>query len=57
MQYVLQRLGLKKLKPFFVAVADSDLTDEGIDKAARATLGVGLDDLYAGWQEYVLTLP
>ena len=56
-QYVLQRWGLKKLKPFFVAVADSDLTDEGIDKAARATLGVGWDDLYAGWQEYVLTLP
>src|SRR5665647_2053977 len=56
-QYVLQRWGLKKLKPFFVAVADSDLTEEGIDKAAHTTLGVGWDDFYAGWQEYVLTLP
>lgn len=56
-QYVIQRWGVQKLRAFFVAVADSDLTEEHIDKAARATLGVGWDDFYAGWQEYVLTMP
>ena len=55
--YVLDRWGLAKLRPFVTAVADSDLSAEGIDKATREALGVSWDELYAGWKEYVLALP
>jgi hypothetical protein len=56
-QYVIQRWGVKKLKPFFIAVADSDLSEAGVDKATRATLDVSWDEFYAGWQAYVMTIP
>ena len=55
--YVLDRWGLAKLRPFVTAVADSDLTEDGIDQAVRESLGVGWDDFYAGWKDYVLSLP
>ena len=55
--YVLDRWGLAKLRPFVTAVADSDLTEEGIDKATREALGVSWDDFYAGWKDYALALP
>jgi hypothetical protein len=57
MLYVLDHWGLAKLRPFVIAVADSDLSAEGIDKATRAALGVSWDEFYAGWEEYVLSLP
>jgi hypothetical protein len=55
-RYVLHRWGLARLRPFMQAVADSDLTQEGLDKATRLALGVGWDDFYAGWLKYVPTL-
>jgi len=55
--YVLDRWGLAKLRPFVTAVADSDLSEEGIDKATRETLDVSWDKFYAGWKDYVLSLP
>jgi hypothetical protein len=55
--YVLDRWGLAKLRPFVTAVADSDLTEEGIDKATSEVLGVSWDEFYSGWKEYVLSLP
>ena len=55
--YVLDRWGVAELRPFVTAVADSDLSEDGIDAAIRTTLGVGWDEFYAGWKEYVLALP
>jgi hypothetical protein len=57
MLYVLDHWGLAKLRPFVTAVADSDLSAEGIDMATRDALGVSWDELYSGWEEYVLSLP
>ena len=57
MLYVLDRWGLVKLRPFVTAIADSDLSAEGIDKAIHEALGVSWDDFYAGWKDYVLALP
>ena len=55
--YVLDRWGLSRLRPFVTAVADSDLTEQGIGKATRESLHVSWDDFYAGWKDYVLSLP
>ena len=55
--YVAHRWGLDKVKPFAIAVADSDLTAKGIGDAVRSSLGVGWDDFYAGWKDYVRALP
>ena len=55
--YVAHRWGLGKVKPFAVAVADSDLTAKGIGQAVQSSLGVGWDDFYAGWKDYVRALP
>ena len=55
--YVLERWGLDTLRPFVTSVADSDLTEEGVDKATREALGVSWEEFYAGWKEYVLSLP
>jgi hypothetical protein len=39
------------------AVSDSDLRADGLDAAARESLGVSWDDLRTGWEAYVRTLP
>jgi hypothetical protein len=55
--YVLDRRGLGGLRDFFTAVSDSDLTRQGLDAAARESLGVSWDELRADWAEFVQTLP
>jgi len=55
--YVLDRWGLDGLRDFVTAVSDSDLTREGLDAAARESVGAGWDALRAGWEQFVQTLP
>lgn len=55
--YVAHRWGLDKVKPFVVAVADSDLSAKGVGDAVQSSLGVSWNDFYAGWKDYVRALP
>jgi hypothetical protein len=55
--YVLDRWDLTRLKAFVRSVSDSDLRAEGLDAAARESLGVSWDELRSGWESYVMTLP
>ena len=55
--YVLDKWGLARLKRWARAVADSNLSRDGLDPATRKTLGVGWSELEAGWKDYVYTLP
>jgi len=55
--YVKDRWGLAGLRSFITAVSDSDLTRAGLDEAVRKSVGVGWDELRAGWTASVQTLP
>jgi hypothetical protein len=55
--YVDDEWGLGMLKRWVTAVADSDLTPDGLAAATRDTLGVGWDEFVDGWAQYVQTLP
>jgi hypothetical protein len=55
--YVLDRWGLRGLRDFVTAVSDSDLSGDGLDAAARSSVGVGWEDLRSGWASFVQTLP
>jgi hypothetical protein len=55
--YVDEEWGLEGLKRWMTAVADSDLTADGIRTATRGALGVSWDEFVAGWTEFVQTLP
>jgi hypothetical protein len=55
--YVLDRWGLRGLRDFVTAVSDSDLSPEGLDAAARGSLGVSWQDVHSGWSSFVQTLP
>jgi hypothetical protein len=55
--YVLDRWGLHGLKDFVTAVSDSDLSAEGLDAAARSSLGASWEDVRSGWRSFVQALP
>ena len=55
--YVRDRWGLQSLEEFVAAVSDSDLTPEGLDEAARQSVGVSWKALRSGWAAFVETLP
>ena len=55
--YVLEEWGVADLKAFVRAVSDSDLRADGLDAAARASLGVSWEELRTGWEAYARTLP
>jgi hypothetical protein len=55
--YILDEWGLATLKRWVTAVADSDLTPDGLAAIARETLGVSWGEFVAGWSDYVQTLP
>jgi hypothetical protein len=55
--YVLERWDVDGLRRFVHAVSDSDLRADGLDAAARESLGVSWGELRSGWEEYVRTLP
>ena len=55
--YVLDRWDLAGLREFVTAVSDSDLSEKGLDEAARKSLGVSWGELRSGWAAFVQTLP
>ncbi|MGE5228386.1 MAG: hypothetical protein ACM3MJ_01560 [Deltaproteobacteria bacterium] len=55
--YVRDRWGLRGLKEFVAAVSDSDLTSEGLEAAARQSVGLSWNELRSGWEAFVETLP
>lgn len=55
--YVDDGWGLARLKRWVTAVADSDLTPEGLAAATKDALGVSWGEFVAGWTAYVQTLP
>lgn len=55
--YVDDAWGLGTLKRWVTAIADSDLTPEGLAAATKRTLGVGWSEFVDGWAEYAQTLP
>ncbi len=55
--YVVDEWGSKGLKRWMTAVADSDLTPDGLRVATRDALGVTWGGFVAGWTRYVQTLP
>lgn len=54
--YLEKRWGMKGAWAFADAVADSDETRVGIERATRQSLGVTWNELYRGWKGYVRTL-
>lgn len=55
--YVVHEWGLARLRRWARAVADSDLSEDGLDVATRDTVGVGWRELEEGWRRFVYTLP
>ena len=55
--YLEKRWELEGAWAFADAVAASEPTSAGIDRATRQSLGVSWRELYAGWKRYVATLP
>ena len=55
--FVVHEWGLVRLRRWVRAVADSDLSSDGLDAATSDALGVGWRELEEGWRDYVYTLP
>jgi hypothetical protein len=54
--YLEKRWGMKGVWAFADAVAASDMTPAGIERATSQSLGVTWSELYAGWKRFVRTL-
>lgn len=54
--YLEERWGIKGAWAFAGAVADSDMTPAGIQRATQQSLGITWGQLYRGWKGYVRTL-
>jgi hypothetical protein len=54
--YLEKRWGMKGAWAFANAVAFSDMTAAGIERATSQSLGISWSELYRGWKGYVRTL-
>jgi hypothetical protein len=55
--YIVDHWNVDHYRRFAQAVADSDTSDAAVEKITRRVLGIPWARFYAGWKQYVSTLP